>query len=138
MARSDTQTKYTCTELELLSVLLALKKWRPLLLGTTVVVRIYTDHSANASLHAKKSISHMRLNSWITRLTEYNVVLEFKRGVDSYLSVPDCLSRLLRAPAAATPGSNCPSPSEGSNCTRWDLNPTTESTKSEHVTKPLG
>eukprot|EP01047_Picozoa_sp_COSAG01_P070522 COSAG01_NODE_10710_length_2096_cov_100.564847_2_plen_151_part_00 len=59
---SDTQAKYTCTELELLSILLALKKWRPLLLGTTVVVRIYTDHSANASLHAKKSISHMRLN----------------------------------------------------------------------------
>jgi hypothetical protein len=37
--------------LGLLSVLLALKKWRPLLLGTTIVVRIYTDHSANASLH---------------------------------------------------------------------------------------
>jgi hypothetical protein len=70
---SDTQTKYTCTELELLSVLLALKKWRPLLLGTTVVVRIYTDHSANASLHAaaaaaaataslfaSRSVSHSR------------------------------------------------------------------------------
>ena len=78
---------------------MALQKWRPLLIGTTVTIRCYTDHAANVSLANKKSISHMRLNSWITRLSEYNIVLEFKRGVDSYLSVPDSISRLLRAPA---------------------------------------
>eukprot|EP01047_Picozoa_sp_COSAG01_P083811 COSAG01_NODE_17700_length_1130_cov_4.734239_1_plen_196_part_10 len=81
---SDTQAKYTCTELELLSILLALKKWRPLLLGTTVVVRIYTDHSANASLEPR-TIYAM---DFITDLrdcgpscTPYNMVLVL---VDSF------------------------------------------------------
>ena len=116
---NTTQKNYSMTELELLSILLALQKWRYYLLGTKFTIRIYTDHSANVYLATKKNISHVRLQTWHGRLSEYNAVLEFKRGIDSTLASPDAMTRLIRTPAADTPSAQNPSPPDVDDLEEW-------------------
>ena len=114
-----TQRRYSVSELELLIIIVACRKWSVYLRGNTFVTRCYSDHQANIALVKKKEISSPRLATWHAVLSEYNIVLEWKPGHDPKLAVSDALSRLLKAPvdpSAGIPHSGIkPSPSHGSD-----------------------
>jgi hypothetical protein len=44
----------------------------------------------------KLQISHMRLNTWIQKLSQYNLVIEWRAGTDPLMSPSDAMTRLTK------------------------------------------
>lgn len=82
------QSNYSVTELECLSVMLALKKFRPYVEGQDFVV--VTDHSSLQWLMRQTDLSG-RLARWSLKLQGYRMKIEHRRGCQNV--VPDSLSR---------------------------------------------
>jgi hypothetical protein len=75
-------------EKELLSLVTAVQKWRPYLLGHSFVVR--TDHQSLKFLLEQK-VGTVMQQRWLSKLLGYDFVVEFKKGRDN--KVADGLSR---------------------------------------------
>lgn len=82
------EANYTTTELELLAVVFACKKFRSYILGYQTVV--YTDHKALSFLFECKFLSE-RLSRYILYLQEYRLTIHHCSGSDNVIA--DCLSR---------------------------------------------
>ncbi|BES91521.1 multicellular organismal development [Nesidiocoris tenuis] len=82
------EISYSTTELELLAVAFALKKFRFYILGTKVVIR--TDHRALTHLTVSLP-SSPRLSRFMLALQEYDYTLEYVPGKENLIA--DCLSR---------------------------------------------
>jgi len=87
---NEAQQNYTTTEKELLAVVYTMKKFRPYLLCSKVIV--YTDHSALKHLLKKKD-AKPRLIRWILLLQEFDLEIKDKTGAENV--VADHLSRLI-------------------------------------------
>lgn len=76
---SNTETRYSTTELEALAMVWALKKLRAYVLGREI--QIETDHCPLCQLHKSKS-RNGRLDRWaIEILSEYNIIdIRYKKG----------------------------------------------------------
>ena len=85
---ADAQLKYTTTEKKLLAVVFALKKLRPYILGSKIIV--YTDHAALKYLLSMKE-AKPRLIRWVL-FQEFDLEIKDKKGSEN--SVADHLSRL--------------------------------------------
>ena len=85
----EAQINYTTTEKELLAVVYTLEKFRPYILGSTII--IYTDHAALKYLLSKKE-AKPRLIRWVLFLQEFNLEIKDKKGSEN--SVADHLPRL--------------------------------------------
>ncbi|XP_073061712.1 uncharacterized protein [Primulina eburnea] len=83
------QQNYKTTEKEMLAVVFAFDKFRPYLVGTTVIV--FTDHAAIRYLFAKKD-AEPRLIRWILLLQEFDFEVKDRKGCEN--QVADHLSRL--------------------------------------------
>lgn len=86
---SNTETKYSTTEKELLAIVWACKHFRPYLYGRKFV--IYTDHKPLTWLMSLKD-PNSRLTRWRLKLAEYNFEIKYKQG--SINSNADALSRI--------------------------------------------
>ncbi|KAA3466150.1 Retrovirus-related Pol polyprotein from transposon 17.6 [Gossypium australe] len=86
---TEAQLNYTTTEKELLPVVFAFDKFRSYLVGTRVIV--YTDHSANKYLVAKKD-TKPRLIKWILLLQEFGLEIRDRKETEN--QVIDHLSRI--------------------------------------------
>jgi hypothetical protein len=75
-------------EKELLSLVIAVQKWRPYLLGHSFIV--CTDHQALKFL-LEQQVGTMVQQRWLSKLLGYDFVIEFKKGRDN--KVADALSR---------------------------------------------
>ena len=82
---SDTQTRYTTTERELLSIVKTLKEFRNILFGQ--IITVYTDHK-NLTYTTQNSERVMR---WRLLIEEYNPKLVYLEGNKNI--VADALSR---------------------------------------------
>lgn len=82
------QQKYTVTELELYSVIVALEKFRSYVEGTHFV--IHTDHSSLKWLHSLSNPSG-RLARWAIQISKYDCEIVHRKG--SANVVADALSR---------------------------------------------
>ncbi|CAH9078514.1 unnamed protein product [Cuscuta europaea] len=87
---NDAQRNYATTKKEMLAVVYALEKFRSYLLGTNVI--IYTDHASLKFLMMKKE-AKPRLIRWILLLSEFDVEIKDKKGMENL--VADHLSRLV-------------------------------------------
>lgn len=85
---SAAQTKYTTTEKECLSVILAIEKFRPYIEG--VKFTVFTDHASLLWLTNLKDPTG-RLARWALRLQQYDFNLIHRKGKLNV--VPDALSR---------------------------------------------
>lgn len=85
---SGAQTKYTTTEKECLSVILAIEKFRPYIEG--VKFTVFTDHASLLWLTNLKDPTG-RLARWALRLQQYDFILLHRKGKLNV--VPDALSR---------------------------------------------
>ena len=89
----DAQTRYTTTEKECLAILLAVKHFRCYVDG--VRFKIITDHAALKWLNSL-DIKTGRLARWIAELSQYDYVVEHRKG--PLHVIPDALSRIDNAP----------------------------------------
>lgn len=83
---STSESRYTVTEKELFSIILALKFFRSFILLSEIDV--YTDH---ANLTFDTDINASRAQRWKIALSEYDVKLHHKRGIEN--TAADYLSR---------------------------------------------
>jgi hypothetical protein len=74
---SPTERNYGATDLELLAVVWALKKYRHYLLGRRF--RLYTDHSAIKSLYNAKATSGLHAR-WIMKMQQFDIDIVLKPG----------------------------------------------------------
>jgi RNase H-like domain found in reverse transcriptase/Integrase zinc binding domain/Reverse transcriptase (RNA-dependent DNA polymerase) len=89
------QTRYTVTELELLSIVETLKEFRTILLGHHI--NVYTDHK-NLTFD---NFSTDRVRRWRLIVEEYGPRLVYIKGIRN--QVADTLSRLPVLPASTEP-----------------------------------
>ena len=85
---SETQQKYSVTELELLSIVETLKEFKGMLWGQRI--KVFTDHK-NLMQNALGMTSD-RVYRWRLLLEEYGPVIEYIKGIDN--TVADAMSRL--------------------------------------------
>jgi len=89
---------YTTTEKEFLTVVFALEKFRPYLLGSKIT--IFTDHSALRYLMMKKD-AKARLIRWKLLLQEFDLEIRDKKGVENI--VTDHLPCISNSPCNELP-----------------------------------
>jgi hypothetical protein len=81
---------YSTYEKELLSLVLALQKWRPYLLGQSF--KIKTNQQSLKFLLEQK-VGTVTQQRWMSKLLGYDFVIEYKRGKEN--KVADALSRVF-------------------------------------------
>lgn len=86
---SDTESRYSTIERELLAIIWAAKHFRPYLYGRKFY--IYTDHRPLAWLHSLKDPSS-KLTRWRLRLQDYDFEIIYKKGKQN--TNADALSRI--------------------------------------------
>lgn len=96
---SAAQAKYTTTEKECLSVILAIEKFRPYIEGVRFTV--FTDHASLLWLANLKDPTG-RLARWALRLQQYDFALLHRKGKLNV--VPDALSRSIEVIAIVSDG----------------------------------
>jgi hypothetical protein len=89
---SDTQRKYSVTELELLSIVECLKEFRGMLWGQRI--KVYTDHKN--LVRDALGLTSDRVYRWRLLLEEYGPEIEYIKGTDN--TVADAISRLEYGP----------------------------------------
>lgn len=86
---SETETRYSTIERELLAIIWAVKNFRPYLYGNKFI--IYTDHRPLAWLDSLKE-PNSKLTRWRLRLQEYDFETKYKAGKQN--TNADALSRI--------------------------------------------
>jgi len=85
---SETQSKYSVTELELFSIVVTLKEFEGMLWGQTI--RVYTDHEN--LMQQALGLTSDRVYRWRLLLAEYGPTIEYSSGIDN--TVADTISRI--------------------------------------------
>src|SRR6202453_1596219 len=83
------QLNYPVHEQEMLSIILALKRWRVDLMGTKI--EIYTDHQTLETFDEQKDLSR-RQSRWMKYSLQYEYEIHYVKGEDN--TVADALSQL--------------------------------------------
>lgn len=91
-ALTDTESRYSTTEKEVLAVIRCLEEARWLVLGAKYRTLVYTDHTAVRSVMGKHSDATGRLARWHYRLQEYDI--EYIHVPGKLQVVADGLSRI--------------------------------------------
>jgi hypothetical protein len=101
------ERNYTITELEALSVIYALDKFRPYCFGLDIIISV--DHCALCALMKCKQPKTPCLQRWLMKILEYGkLTIVYKSGKAH--SAPDCLSRMIPFPEKEDPDDNWLSP----------------------------
>lgn len=87
---NETETKYSVTDKELLSLVWSTKYFRPYLYGHKFIIR--TDHQPLKWLFNLKDNVNSRLTRWKIKLSEYDFTVEYKKGKSN--TNADALSRI--------------------------------------------
>lgn len=87
---SAAELNYPTHDKELLAIVHALTKWRTYLHGSTVPIKIFSDHESLKCLATQPTLNH-RQARWLEKLAEFNYEIEYTPGPMNV--VPDALSR---------------------------------------------
>jgi len=87
---SATELNYATHDKELLAIVHALTKWRTYLHGSSVPIKILTDHESLKCLATQPTLNH-RQARWLEKLAEFNYEIDYTPGPLNI--VPDALSR---------------------------------------------
>lgn len=87
---TQTETRYSISEKEMLAIMWAIKKFDYELRGRKF--HLITDHKALASIREKPEFNNNRINRWIEAIQSYDFTIEYKTGEE--LVDADYLSRL--------------------------------------------
>lgn len=79
-------------ERELITIVLAVQKWQPYLLGRRFTIR--TDQKSLKFLLEQRIIAR-EYQKWVAKLIGYDFVIEYKKGLEN--TIADALSRILTA-----------------------------------------
>jgi hypothetical protein len=124
---SETQQKYSVTEIELLAIVETLKEFKGMLWGQKV--KVYTDHQN--LMRDALGLTSDRVYRWRLILEEYGPEIVYIKGIDN--TVADAISRLDFTPKSA--------PNKESEQHNWmtftkcwcALNQNTQESKKQHV-----
>ena len=98
---SETQQKYSVTEIELLAIVETLKEFKGMLWGQQLVV--YTDHQN--LMRDALGLTSDRVYRWRLLLEEYGPEIVYIKGIDN--TVADAISRLDFNPTPTTQREEC-------------------------------
>jgi RNase H-like domain found in reverse transcriptase len=93
---SNAEKNYPVHERELLSIVYALKEWRPYLRGSRFVIK--TDHHPLRYMDTQSNLSKRQIR-WMQTLQKYDYEIVYVQG--KFNVVADALSRINESPSTA-------------------------------------
>jgi len=99
------ESRYPVHEQELLAIITALTSWRHYLSGTSVPVRVRTDHKSLIHFQTQPMLSG-RQTRWLETLADYDYAIEYVKGEEN--GVADALSRRGDLSGGAAPADRPP------------------------------
>lgn len=89
---TPTETRYGISEMEMLAVYWAVKKFEYELRGRRFI--LVTDHKALEVIRTKAYMENNRINRWVEQIQEFDFEVRYNKGEE--MAVPDALSRLYQ------------------------------------------
>lgn len=91
---SDAETRYVNSERECLATVRCLNKVKWLVIGSRFPTIIYSDHYALSEIFNKGDSTKARINTWLDRLSEFDLKVAHRSSRDQHVGLADGLSRM--------------------------------------------
>ena len=91
---SDTKTKYVNSERKCLAIMRCLNKVKWLVIGSKFPTIIYSDHHALSDIFNKRNSTKARINTWLDRLSEFDLKVAHRSSRDQHVGLADRLSQI--------------------------------------------
>ncbi len=91
---SDAKTRYVNSKRECLAIIRCLSEVKWLVIGSRFPVMIYSDHRALSDIFSKRDSTKARINTWLDRLSGFDLKVVHRLLRDQYIGLADGLCRM--------------------------------------------
>ncbi len=90
----DAKTRYVNLKRECLAIIRCLSEVNWLVIGSRFLVLIYSDHRALSDIFSKGDSTKAQINTWLNRLSRFDLKVVHRSSRDQYIGLADGLSRM--------------------------------------------